>query len=395
MKIAHIVCTYPPYYGGMGNVAFQMASGLANLGHTVEVFTPQYYSKEEIRPKKAPPTPRHAPEVVEQIDYARRLKPSLAYGNAARMPELTHELDEFDLVHLHYPFFGTAGVVRTWKRHHGDRPLVITYHMDTRGPGWKGLVFKLYSQFWMPKVLGSADCITASSFDYIEGSEARAIFQKRREHWLELPFGVDLERFHPSREPRAESREPTILFVGGMDAPHYFKGVPILLQALFFLKKRRARLFKTLLIGDGELRQGFELQARAFGLLDVVQFIGSVSDEDLPRYYRMADVVVKPSINRGEAFGMVLLEAMASGVPVIASDLPGVRTIPKDAGILVPPGDAAALADAIERIFSPETDQARMRERARAIVETDYAWPRIIDKLESIYQSLLVAKKSV
>src|SRR3989344_3398566 len=219
MKIAHIVCTYPPYYGGMGNVAFEMASGLANLGHTVNVFTPQYYSSEEIRPKKTLPLPRHAPDVRERVDYARRLKPSFQYGNAARMPELKRELDAFDIVHLHYPFFGTAGIVRGWKRRHGDRPLVITYHMDTRGPGWKGLIFKLYSRFWMPNILGSADCITASSFDYLEGSEARKLFHEKRERWAELPFGVDIDRFHLG-EPITESREQTILFVGGMDAPH-------------------------------------------------------------------------------------------------------------------------------------------------------------------------------
>ena len=142
MRIAHIVCTYPPYYGGMGNVVFQTAHELVKLGHEVEVYTPQYMEAKEIRSAEAPPARTHAPEIEERIDYATRLTPTLAYGNAARIPEVTKELDQFDIVHLHYPFFGTANLVRKWKLRHPDRPLVITYHMDTRGPGWKDSFLK-------------------------------------------------------------------------------------------------------------------------------------------------------------------------------------------------------------------------------------------------------------
>lgn len=386
MKIAHIVSTYPPYYGGMGNVAFQMASGLADLGHTVEVFTPQYYRPEEIKPREAPPILRHAPEVEERVDYARRLQPSLQYGNAARLAQLKKELDAFDIVHLHYPFFGTAGLVRRWKRWHPDRPLVITYHMDTRGPGWKGVIFKLYSRFWMPRILWSADCLTASSFDYLEGSEARNVFHAAKERWIELPFGVDLERFFPGEK----DIEPTVLFVGVMDAAHYFKGVPVLLNALYLLKKR-GKPVQAILVGEGELRGQFEAQAKALGLSDTVRFMGGVTDEELPDTYRAADVLALPSLSRSEAFGMVLLEALASGIPVIASNVPGVRNVPKDAGILVPPNDARALAEALERIFSGNL--AALKARARAVAEEYYDWRPIVKKLEGVYQSLVAGKR--
>jgi glycosyltransferase involved in cell wall biosynthesis len=398
MKIAHIVCTYPPYYGGMGNVVFQTAAELVKRGHTVEEFTQQYYTAEEVKSEASAPELRQEPKLEEQIDYARRLAPSFQYGNAARLPQLKKELDAFDVVHLHYPFFGTAGLVRGWKRRHPERPLVITYHMDTRGPGWKGLAFKLYSRFWMPRVLGAADKIIASSFDYLLSSDAGTLYREHPEKWVELPFGVDTERFHP-HEAQSMKHETNVLFVGGMDAAHYFKGVPVLLNALALLKQKQNH-FPTsdaiatnvgqvvgVFVGDGELRPRFELQAKALGLGNDVRFVGSVSDNELPEYYRNADLVVLPSTNRGEAFGMVLLEALASGVPVIASDLPGVRSLPGEAGVLVPSGDAHALADAIAAFFS-RADRAELSARARGIAETRYAWEPIVERLEAVYTSL-------
>ena len=143
MKIAHIVCTYPPYYGGMGNSVFKMASALSKLGYEVEVFTPHYYEEKEIRSEEAPPARTHEEPLQEQIETVTRLTPDIQYGNAARMPQIGRELDDFDLVHLHYPFFGTANLVRKWKLRNPDKPLVITYHMDTRGTGWIGLAFKI------------------------------------------------------------------------------------------------------------------------------------------------------------------------------------------------------------------------------------------------------------
>ncbi len=390
MKIAHIVCSYPPYYGGMGNVVFQTASHLARLGHEVEVFTPQFYKE----PEGILPEEKYEPGLEERIDYARRLKPALRYGQAAYMPQIRRELDQFDLVHLHYPLFGSANLVRKWKLKHPHRPLVITYHMDTRGPGWKGLIFKYYTKYWMPKILHSADLLITSSFDYIVSSDARAIFENQKKKWVELPFGVDIERFQPRQKPGAlfsrhnlNPELPTALFVGGMDSPHYFKGIPVLLKALFLLKEKDLRL-QAVLVGEGELRKSFELQAMGLGLENTVRFVGKASEEELPYYYNMADLFVLPSINKVEAFGMVLLEAMASGVPVLASDLPGVRTVVQGAGSVVQPNSPQALARALQGYFSPE-GMAKDKSGIRRLAEEKYGWKPIILRLEGIYKGLV------
>lgn len=394
MRIAQIVCSYPPYYGGMGNVVFQTASELTKLGHDVEVLTPDYYPAEEIKPATAEPEEDHAPEVKERIDYSTRLKPALQYGNAAYIPQIQNELDRFDLVHLHYPFFGVANLVRKWKLRNSKKPLVITYHMDTRAPSWKGLFFKYYSKFWMPRVLGVADKLLVSSFDYLNASQARGLFPEK---WIELPFGVDTEKFAPREKPEElfsrhnlSSDLPIVLFVGGMDVAHYFKGVPVLLEALLGLKRNQMPV-QAVFVGDGELRADFILRAKAFGLDDTTHFVGQVSDEELPYYYNLADLFVLPSISQSEAFGMVLLEAMSSGVPVIASDLHGVRTVAIDGGLAVPPNDPKALAEAIYGFFSQD-NQAEWSQNVRQVAIDKYSWPVIVHKLDDIYQQLLVAR---
>lgn len=394
MKIAHIVCTYPPYFGGMGNVVFQMAEHLASAGHEVEVLTPMYYEKKEIRSAEAEPARTHAPELEEQIATVHRIAPSVHYGNAARLPQIGHELDDFDVVHLHYPFFGTANLVRKWKLRNPDKPLVITYHMDNRSPGWKGLIFKLYSKYWMPKILGVADALVASTFDYVQSGDARKIFEQDKTKWHEIPFGVDTTRFFPAPKPELLFEEfnlditiPTVLFVGGMDAAHYFKGIPVLLQALFALKKNNF-VVQAVFVGDGELRENYELQVKALGLEETVRFIGRVEDEMLPVCYSLADLFVLPSTNQGEAFGMVLLEAMASGVPVLATDLAGVRDVAKYGGQVIPVNDPIALASSIKEFLSDTQQVEYWKNRARISAEEVFSWDAIIPRVVDLYERL-------
>lgn len=395
MKIAQIVCCYSPYYSGMGNVVFQTASHLGELGHNVTVFTPGYYEKKEIKSVEAPVAAEHSEELEAEIDYAKRLKPALSYGNAAYIPDLKKELNAFDLVHLHYPFFGTANLVRKWKQRHSEIPLVITYHMDTRGTGWKGLFFKYYADYWLPKILAAGDRLITSSFDYIAASDVFDSYKKQPEKWIELPFGVDTERFQP-RDVSAEWQAawnlefnpdlPTLLFVGGMDTAHYFKGISVLLKAVRLLKESSS-LVQAIFVGEGELRTRYEQEAIGLGVANLVRFVGQVSEDDLPLFYNLADLLILPSTTRGEAFGMVILEAMASGVPVVVSDIPGVRAVAADGGILAEPGNPHDIADGIKGYFLPENDRAAWRARVRKITEEKYGWKPIIKRLNEVYES--------
>lgn len=378
MRIAQIVCVFPPYYGGMGNVAFELSAGLIARGHDVTVYTPEFGGHKS-----------------ESFDFAKYIEPTLRYGNAARMPGIQKELADFDVVHLHYPFFGTANIVRRWKLKHPHKPVVVTYHMDTRAPSYKGLVFAAYAKFWMPKVLQAADAIIGSTFDYIENSDAKKIFLENKKKWHEIPFGVNTERFAPRPKPaqffaryELNIENPTVLFVGGMDIAHTFKGIPILLQAI---KKVRESIpgIQLVLVGDGDERQSFEFLAQGMGISKCVRFIGRASNEELPVYYNMADLFVLPSIHQGEAFGMVLLEAMASGVPVLATDIPGVRTVANLAGTTVERKNPVALSEAIvEYLTQPKEMQDAWKAQAREAAQSNFSWQQIVTAHETLYTSI-------
>lgn len=376
----------------MGNVVLQTVEELGKRGHDVEVLTPLYRDPmpETIEEQY------EEPAMKEQIDYARRFTPSIQYGNAARIPKVKSMLETFDLVHLHYPFYGTANLVRQWKNRNPHTPLVITYHMDTRAPGWKGLIFKWYNKYWMPKILRSADLIIGSSEDYIDASDARALRDEMPEKWKTLPFGVDIERFVPRENPSEVFEEleldpsvPTVLFVGGMDKAHYFKGVEVLLKALKQVKDQ-GHAIQAIMVGDGDLRESYQRKAYNLGLQDIVSFAGRVEDEVLPHVYNAADLFILPSTTRGEAFGMVLLESMASGVPVLASDIAGVRSVAADGGVVVPPGDYMALGDAIVSHFDqvPEEREKKAME-VREKAEEQYSWEHIVNLLETWYGELV------
>jgi len=148
---------------------------------------------------------------------------------------------------------------------------------------------------------------------------------------------------------------------------------------------------EKVVVGSGDLKETYETLARMHHLQDRVTFVGSVSDEDLPRYYRMADVFVFPSIRRAEAFGIVALEAAASGLPTIASGLPGVRSVVIDGetGLLVTPEDVRALRDAIELLLTRTDLREQLGRSARLHAEAHFNWEPLITNLEQTYKSVL------
>lgn len=378
MKVAHIVCTFPPYYGGMGNSVFDIATNLIAKGIDVEIFTPYYE------------------EITEEVHEAvTRLSPYLKKGNAAWMPQIKSRLQHFDIVHLHYPFFGTATAVYRFKKQYPDIPLVVTYHMDTRSPGLKGLFFAAYAKFWMPKILHAADALIGTSFDYISQSMAQQNFNAEKEKWHEISLGVDMHRFSPqdknvylAAQHDIAINAPTILFVGGMDQAHYFKGLPVLINAFAEVKKHIPTA-QLILVGEGDQQEMFRAQAKILRVSDAVKFVGKVPAELLPEIYRMADVLALPSTTQGEAFGMVLLEALASGIEVIASDLPGVRTIVESiGGQVVSPQDINALTHACISVLETPRTSNRVAD-ILDFVRRNYTWERIAQEHIDLYTSLL------
>jgi glycosyltransferase involved in cell wall biosynthesis len=180
---------------------------------------------------------------------------------------------------------------------------------------------------------------------------------------------------------------PVVLFVGALDRAHHFKGADRLLRAFGQLRDRRSTL---LVVGEGDLRPGLERLASDLGVADRTRFVGKVSNTNLAPFYNAADVLVLPSVPP-ESFGLVLIEAMASGRPVVAHDIPGVRTLvrPGVDGYLAQPGDLADLVEKIDRLVDDPELRRRMGAEGRAKVEASYAWTRVGERLSRMYAEVL------
>lgn len=357
MKIAVVVSTFPPYQGGMGNMARSYALGLSRHGHDVAVFCPA-------GPREAAEPP--APYAVH------RLKPWGRIRNSAFLPQLAARLARFDLVNLHYPFYGGAESVLLNKRLRGERQsLVLNFQMDNFGEGLTGFVQDAYRKCLLPSILKASDRVIVTSLDYAAHSSVAGFARRFPEKFAAIPPGVDTDRFMPGTK-EGEIRPPRriapdhdlVLFVGGLDQAHAFKGIGFLLETWARMNHPKRTLA---VVGRGDLREGYIRQAAALGLAGSVIFDDTVGEADLPSLYREADLVVLPSLDRSEAFGIVLIEALASGVPVVAADLPGVRSVVETGktGYTFKVGDTLDLAAKINLCLKDKSARSRMAAAAR------------------------------
>ncbi len=396
MKIAHVVSTYPPYRGGMGNVAHELVEQQRQRGHEVTVLTPS------------------------------QMHPWLRYGNAALMPQLLWKVRGFDVVHLHWPFIGGAEFVLlyflAWRIYSGilknvrtdlwrsigitggagQQNLVVTYHMDLVGSGALAIFFRAYQWVMVSVMRRVATFVTVASLDYAEHSR----WLRGWKYLVEVPFGVDARRFFKSHSPIRANRRMvdvarsldlawddsggvrtdgcTALFVSALDRAHYFKGLDVLFAAW-----KQVRHFARLrIIGDGDFHASYERQARELGISNNVEFVGAVPWQELPAMYQSADFLVFPSIDASEAFGLVILEAAASGLPAIVSNLPGVRTLIKEGetGLIVSPGDVSSLLRALRKFIADAESRQVMGAAARDRVVQKYSWDATLDALEWTYR---------
>jgi glycosyltransferase involved in cell wall biosynthesis len=368
LKIAHVTATFPPYWAGTGNVAYHNARLLHESGHDVTVFTAKTARSHELT----------HPFKVEYLPVV------LSLGNAPLTPSLVSRLRGFDLIHLHYPYIFGAELAFLAARLY-NIPLVLTYHnrLQETQPV-KKMLFNLYNTFAEPALLRGAKKVFAVTEGHLANLHPKLAASARV---AELSNGVDTAQFKPQnnrvREELGVAQDkPVALFVGALDQAHRFKNVDGLLRAFANLSLD-AELW---IMGDGDLRPSLETLAQALGLGGKVRFLGKCSPGDLPPFYTAANVVVLPSTSV-ESFGLVLIEAMACATPVIASALPGVKSLVRDGvdGYLVTPGDLEALTKGLSHILSnPQRSQA-MGQAGYEKVRHSYDWHVIAERLETLY----------
>lgn len=384
MQIAQVAAVFPPYASGTGHVCYHNAVELARLGHDVHVFT-----------ASAPGTP--ATQEMEGITV-HRLRPLIQIGNAPLLPQLLWRLRKFDIVHLHFPFISGAELVRL-AASLSRTPLIVSFHNDLIGDGARAKVFDAYQRVSAWFTVRHADRLCAVSLDHYEHSLLRDMVGHRGPVAVEVPNGVDTLHFRLRDASRAGTPSGVrdrynipddaglVLFVASLDRAHHFKGLDRLLKAV----KDLPETIWLLIVGDGDLRPGYEVLARELGVARRTVFVGNIPHRETPPFYRTADLTVLPS-SPPESFGLVLVESMACGTPVVASNIPGVRTVvtPGQDGYLTTPGDVADLTHKLARMVALPSDQRQaMGLAARRKVERLYAWPRIGERLVEVYEDVL------
>jgi glycosyltransferase involved in cell wall biosynthesis len=372
LRVAHISATFPPYYAGSGNACFHQAQALAARGLDVEVFTAAY-----------PGVPED-PAGVTVHRFGARLR----LGNAPFIPQLAL-LRGFDVLHLHQPFIlGAEAAVAASAR--TGAPLVSSYHNELRAQGLKGLLFAGYDRTVTRAALRRSTRLTVLSLEHARAAPLLAAELRRRpEAFAPVPNGVDLETFRPGREPQLRTAlgiaEDALVaaFCAKLDAAHLTKRPDLAIAAA-----ARVPELTLLVIGGGPLEARYQAQAAELGAR--VIFAGDHRHADVARHLRAADLLLMPSTL--ESFGIVQLEAMACGLPVVISDLPGAREVSRDRvhGMHAAPGDVDDLVRALRELVAAGADgRHRMGEAAREHVAERYTWARCAELLDDAYRSAL------
>jgi glycosyltransferase involved in cell wall biosynthesis len=360
MNILHLYKDYHPVLGGIENHIKVLAEAQVAAGHQVVVLVCSPGRRTQ----------------VETLNGVRIIKAG-RLATVASMPLSLAQPVELmrarpDIVHLHSPY--PLGEITNWLTGRA-RATIVTHHSDVvRQRGW----LRLYGPL-LRRILQTTDRIIATSPRYIETSPwLRPVRQK----CVVVPLGVDVTGFAPASQPR--KGPPVLLFVGRL---RYYKGIDTLLQALTWVPGTR-----LVVVGDGPMRPAWETLARDLGLEKRVDFMGDVGDSDLTQWYRRADVFVLPANARAEAFGTVLLEAMACGLPCITTELgTGTSWIVRDGttGLVVPPEDPLAFAEAMAGLLENPDRRRSMGQAGRERVERHFSVERMIQGVEDVYQNVL------
>ncbi|MGI8406918.1 MAG: glycosyltransferase family 4 protein [Actinomycetota bacterium] len=195
------------------------------------------------------------------------------------------------------------------------------------------------------------------------------------------PNGVERARFSDA-EPLPLEGDKKVLFLGRLEKR---KGLEVLIQAMARMADLGATLFVA---GTGPGERACRRLASDLGV-DVI-FLGRLSDDDLPRAYKSCDVYCAPGLG-GESFGIVLVEAMAAGAPIVCSDLPGYRSVSGGVAALVPPGDAGVLADELRAVLTDQVRSTAMRKKSLQLSQM-FDWPRLAGGVEEAYRRAAAAK---
>lgn len=371
MKIVHVYKDYhPPVRGGIEQTVERIARAQVAEGHEVHVLVSASGGRATVHETVA------GVRVHRVAEWARALSSPICPSFAAELRAL-----KADLWHLHFPNpLGEA----SWLLARPPGALLVTYYADIVR---QKALMPLYAPL-VHSLLGRADLVHVISPQALERTDS--LVHAHRGKCRVVPLGVDadaflsLDRETPAAEElRRRYGGPFVLFVGRL---RYYKGLAVLLDAMAQADAR------AVIVGDGPMEASLREQAGRLKLGDKAIFAGAVSDDELRAHLAAAAVGVLPSIHPSEAFGLSMVEYLASGLPAICTELGTGTTFVNAAGetgLVVPPGDPTALAGAIETLMRDPEARRRMGEGGRARVRALFTTGAMMLGLDRVYRETL------
>ncbi|HPA25819.1 MAG TPA: glycosyltransferase family 4 protein [bacterium] len=380
MKIAYLSATFPPLSAGMGSACFYTAD-LIGKNNEVSVFLAQ---RKNINYQKG--------------NYVLKLfKPWFSYGYANLAPQLFWRLKNFEIIHIYYPYFGVVELLCLFKKLSGKKypKLIFHYQMDMVGEGISKIINRIYKILVMPWLFNLVDAVFVLSEDYARNSDLKKYLKKYKQKFYIVPNGVDVDKFNNQLDTKTQreqlglkDHEQIIFTAQALDHQHFFKGIDILIKALKIINRENVKL---VIAGSGDLQKYYEDLTYKFCVQDKVIFLGRVDHNQLPNYYALADIVAIPSTQKTESFSVTAVEAMASGKPVVVSNLPGLRVTAENniSGLLVEPNNENDLAEKILFLIDHKDMTTSMGQAARKRAIELYDWRKICVNIKNFYSKLL------
>ncbi len=363
--VVQVLSYYPPHLGGMENCAAQIAEGFVDKGYQVSVYTSDIgYSRDAV------PHSKSQVYYLKSIEFAHTPIIFTLFSRLLALPR-------HSLIHLHVAQAFSPEIVYLVSKIRGI-PYIAHIHLDVDPSGPFGFLLGSYKKLFLKRVLKSAAKIICLSepqkkliaLKYALPSEAIVV----------IPNGVAETYF--IGEKTSENPIPRLLFVGRLSAQ---KNLSLLIEAVSLMQ---TNVFLDI-VGEGELREDIEALIQTYKLQNV-KLHGKKFGKDLIEFYKSADIFVLPSLKEGVSLAM--LEALAAGLPIVASDLPEIREILADCGVLVQDSTAINYAKALDAVLSNKDDLRKLKalsiQKARL-----YSWENVLNPIEDIYKQVINGRK--
>lgn len=369
MKILQIGKYYPPVHGGMETVLKDSCQGLINAGCQVTVIVSADSNEASIEQIGQGSTlircPRLATFLSQPLNYTL---PSVVRKTVADFKP--------DIIQIHLPN-PLANIALQMSGVFGDIPVAVWYHADITRQKISRIIYRPL----LNKLLAKCTGIAVSTASLLNQSSVLKAYENKVKV---IPFGIDISGFSAGEN----AGKGPLLFVGRLV---YYKGIEVLLEAVAGIPEA-----ELVIVGDGPLKDQLRKNITKSGLSDRVQLLGDISNKKLKTIMNESGALVLPSTHKSETFGLVQLEAMASSIPVISTNLPtGVATvnIDNETGFVVAPGDVVELTEAIEKLYQDSKKADELGRSGRSRVEQLFSREVMAQNLIAWYKDLIEMRK--